>query len=155
MEIGRDLGRLQHHDRMRPQMVVERIAQGIERHLAPEVEMRDLAQRMHAGIGPAGGLYRHRFAAERVDRLLQRLLHRRPVRLALPAAKRPAVIFEGQLVARHGRPSRVPTGTAKPRRNASAGIGRPPGRCTEVSARAPVPQATVRRSFSTSPGSRP
>jgi hypothetical protein len=67
--------------------------------------MHDLAQRMHAGIGAAGGDALHGLAAEFVDRLLQRLLHRRAVLLPLPADEGAAVIFEDELVARHAASS--------------------------------------------------
>ena len=49
-------------------------------------------------------------ATESAHRILQRLLHRGAFALPLPASKRAAVVFERQLVARHGEPSRAPSG---------------------------------------------
>ena len=51
------------------------------------------------------------------DGLLERLLHREPVRLALPADEAGAVIFDRQLEAASSRRT-VPGGKRKPRRNA-------------------------------------
>ena len=68
--------------------------------------MGDLAEGMDAGIGAAGALDRDRLAREGGDRLLDRLLHRAAVLLPLPADKGAAVIFDGQLVARHLRRAR-------------------------------------------------
>ena len=82
-------------------MGVERVAHGIGRPVAGEIDMGDLAERMDAGIGAPGALDRDRLAGEGGDRLLDRLLHRAAVLLALPADIGAAVIFDGQLVARH------------------------------------------------------
>ena len=51
--VGDTLGR-QHRDRMRAQMGVERVAHGVAVPVLGEVDMRDLAERVHAGIGAAG-----------------------------------------------------------------------------------------------------
>ena len=50
--IGHDLGR-EHADRMRPQMRVQPVAQPARRKRLCDIAMRDLRQRMHAGIGAA------------------------------------------------------------------------------------------------------
>ena len=63
--------------------------------------MRHLAARVHAGIGAAGALHQHLFAGQRLDRRRQFALHGHLIGLDLPAAERRAVIFDGQLVARH------------------------------------------------------
>ena len=47
--LGRD-----HRHRMRPQMRGERVAHGVGVPFLREIDMRDLAERMHAGIGAAG-----------------------------------------------------------------------------------------------------
>src|ERR1700722_11258248 len=65
------------------------------------IAMRDLPQRMHAGVGAARAMNPNRLAADRPDRGLQRALHRRAVVLKLPAAERRAVIFDGEFVAGH------------------------------------------------------
>ncbi len=64
--------------------------------------MHHLARRVHAGIGAAGALHARAFAAEAGERLLQRLLHGAPRLLPLPADIGAAVIFDNELVARHG-----------------------------------------------------
>ncbi len=61
-------------------------------------------------MGAAGGMRIPPLAAEGEDCILQRLLHRRAVLLALPADEPAAVIFEGELEAGHGRT--VPAGSA-------------------------------------------
>ena len=53
---------------MRPQMRVERVADGVGLALARQIEMRDLAERVHAGVGAAGALHHDLLAAERLDR---------------------------------------------------------------------------------------
>src|SRR5579871_4847967 len=70
-----------------------------------DVAMRHLPERMHAGIGAARAMHTHIGAAGRLDRSLECALHRRMIGLKLPAGKRRAVIFDGELVA--GHPSRL------------------------------------------------
>ena len=82
-------------------MGVERIAHRVGIELAGEIDMRDLTQRMHAGIGAPGALHVHLLAAERRDRRGERPLHRRTVCLYLPADERSAVILDQEFVARH------------------------------------------------------
>ena len=65
--------------------------------------MRHLAGCVHAGIGAAGAAQRNLLAAEFLDRLLDRLLHRRLVGLALPAGVQAAVIFDVEAKTRHAR----------------------------------------------------
>src|SRR6185503_6063723 len=87
---------------------------------------------------------------DRPDRLLDRLLDRRSVRLALPAHERTAVIFDDQFVA--GHLTTAPAGMTKPR-SSSAGIGGArPARWTRVGTIAPSPQAIARPWSSTVPG---
>ena len=64
--------------------------------------MAGLRHGVNAGIGPPGAMHADRFAAERRDGFFERLLHGIAVGLILPADKIRAVIFDGQLVARHG-----------------------------------------------------
>ena len=63
--------------------------------------MRDLAARVHAGVGAPRALHQARFAGERFERRCQNALHGDPVGLDLPAGKRRAVIFDGELKAGH------------------------------------------------------
>ena len=65
--------------------------------------MGHLPQRMNPGIGAARGLGHDRLAGEALDGLLQRLLHREPIGLPLPAAERRAVVFDEEAVAGQGR----------------------------------------------------
>ena len=82
-------------------------------------------QRVDAGIGPPGGVERHLLVGDRPDRLLDRLLDRGAVRLALPAHERPAVIFDGE--PEPGHASVAPAGMAKPRSNSAVVIAAAPG----------------------------
>ena len=53
-----------------------------------KIEMRDLAQRMDAGVGAAGALHGRALAAEGEYGVFERGLDRRAVGLALPADER-------------------------------------------------------------------
>ena len=65
--------------------------------------MRDLAERMHARIGAPRAARDHVSSPEKaLIACGQAPLHRRPVLLHLPADEGRAVIFERELVARHG-----------------------------------------------------
>ena len=64
--------------------------------------MRDLPERVDAGVGAPRSLHVDDLAAELRHGLFERALHGRTVVLDLPADKRPAVIFDGELVAWHG-----------------------------------------------------
>src|SRR3546814_18510407 len=101
-------------------MEVDCVAHGVRLGRLLEIEMRDLPERMDAGIGASGALYRDPFAGEGEYCLLDRLLHGRAVRLALPADEGAAVVFDDDLPTRHGRT--VPAGRSRPRRNAAASI---------------------------------
>ena len=101
------------------------------------------AERMHAGIGAARAVNANLLAADRLDRVFQRALHRRAVVLDLPAAERRAVIFDDEFVAGH-QLSRIGGFSGVPRRNSSAFIGALPARCSSRMRIAPSPQATVR-----------
>ena len=59
--VGDLLGR-EHRDRMRAQMRVERIAHGVASPVLGEIDMRDLAERMHAGVGAPGAADVHALA---------------------------------------------------------------------------------------------
>ena len=70
--------------------------------VARQVEMDGLAPGMDAGIGAPGGKAVDGLAAEAMNGLFQRLLHRWAVVLPLPPDEGPTVIFERQLEAGHG-----------------------------------------------------
>src|SRR5690606_35436304 len=59
----------EHGYRIGPRMVVERLAHPERVPVARQVEMHDLSERMHAGIGAPCGLRYHALATEALDRL--------------------------------------------------------------------------------------
>ena len=65
--------------------------------------MRHLAEGVHAGVGAPGPADCRRLVGEPRERLLDRLLHRAPVCLPLPADERSPVILDRQLEAGHFR----------------------------------------------------
>ena len=103
LELVADGARRQHGYGARAQMRVDGVAQPVLAPDAREVDMSDLPQRMHAGVGAAGAMHDAARAVDGENRLLQPLLHRHAIGLPLPADKRPAVIFDRQGVAGHWR----------------------------------------------------
>ena len=101
MEIGRGNRRFHNGDGRRPHEMVQRVADFVGRELFFKIEMRHLAEGVHAGIGAPGAGDRDALAAKFEDRLFQSALHRRAVVLALPADERRSVIFDGEAIARH------------------------------------------------------
>jgi hypothetical protein len=93
VEIRRHGFGLQDGDRRWPQMGVQRVAQLAAVPVRGEVDMRDLAAGMHAGIGAPGAADRRRLARQPLDRGFQFALHRSIVRLPLPARIGAPVIF--------------------------------------------------------------
>src|SRR5262249_3783318 len=143
-----------HGNRMRAQMCVQGVAHCVFIPVLGKIHMADLGERVHAGVGAPRPLHAYPLSAECLDRGRQHALHRGTVILDLPAHERPAVIFDGELVARHGgaQPKRVPAATLVPRRNSCAFIAWRPARCSSRMRTAPSPQATVSSSSSTVPG---
>src|ERR1700674_4889014 len=86
-------------------MRVQTVAKPAGHKMFRDIAMRDLPQRMHAGIGTARAMNANLLAADRLDRRLQRALHRGAVVLNLPAAERRAVIFDDEFVAGHIDPA--------------------------------------------------
>ena len=86
---------------MRPQVRVDGIAHLVGAPVFREIDMRDLAQRMHARIGAAGARDPHGMAAQRRESIGEHALHRGRVVLPLPAGERRSVVFDGELVAGH------------------------------------------------------
>ena len=66
------------------------------------VEMHDLAERMHAGIGASGTGHGDCMIGNKTKRLLDRALHGRTMREALPAEKVGAVVFNAERDAHRG-----------------------------------------------------
>jgi hypothetical protein len=58
------------------------------------VEMNDLRDSVHTGVGPAGGNHAHGVPGDFADGLFQRVLHAATRRLRLKAAEREARIFD-------------------------------------------------------------
>ncbi len=86
---------------MRERVVHARDERG-RRELDAEVDVRDLAERVHAGIGSPGAVRVELPAAGDVrERSVELALHRPGVLLDLPTAVAGAGVFEGQLVASH------------------------------------------------------
>src|SRR3984885_13750251 len=132
-------------------MRVQPVAKPARYEMLGNIAMRDLAERMHAGVRSSGTVDTNVLAADRPDRGFQRALHRGAVVLDLPTRERPAVIFDCQLVAGH-QVSRAGGLTGVPRKNSSAFIGCLPARCNSRIRNAPRWQAIVRWSSSTTPG---
>src|SRR5712672_28813 len=97
---------------MRAQMRVQAVAKTARRKMLFDVAMRDLRQRMHAGVGAARAVNANMLAADRLDRVFHRTLHRGAIVLDLPAAERRAVIFDNEFVTGHIDPVR-PSSSAK------------------------------------------
>ena len=108
-------------------MVVKGIADCLGVMPVWEVDMRDLALGVNAGIGAAGDSAGDGFArTEARRRLFQYLLHRQSVDLSLPSHKRSAVVFKQQRPTSHC-PRMVPGGTGWPRKKAPASSAARPG----------------------------
>src|SRR5208283_621811 len=101
LELVRDRACRKHGDRVRPEMRIDRVPQAIDPPLSREIDMRDLSQRMDAGIRAPGAVHDALVAVDRRDRLLEPLLNGDPIRLPLPADERTAVIFDRQREAGH------------------------------------------------------
>ena len=97
MEVDVDLPHPPHHD------VVGKVAiaaplPGAERAVRRGIEVNDLAEGMHTGIGAAGAVHSDRVIRHPGQRPLQLTLHRagRRLRLQLPAVKAGAVVFDAE-----------------------------------------------------------
>ncbi len=145
----------QHGDGRRAQVGVERIGELVGPHLALQIEVHDLPEGVHTGVGAPGGVAGHGLAAEAVDRLFEGLLHARPVVLTLPADEGAAVVFQHQLEAGHdsGPDGRTaPAARRAPRKKAVPSTGALPGFWTSTRRSAPSPQAMVMVSSNSWPG---
>ena len=92
---------VQHRDRVRSQVVVERFHQPERGDVLRHIGMDPHPQRVDPGIGAPGGVQRNRLPGRGMDRLFHRLLYARPVSLALQAEERRAVEFKGEGEAGH------------------------------------------------------
>ncbi len=110
--IGHGRGGDNRH-RLRLEVVVQRLGQAERVPVARHVAMRNLRQRMHARIGAPGGGDAVRAGFQPVQRILDRALHRRLIRLRLPSGKGRAVIFDPEGIAWHGKAHRGFRGPAQ------------------------------------------
>ena len=94
-------------------MEIHRIADASRLPCLFEIEVGDLPQRVHAGVGSPRAAHARRFAREFTDRRFERALNRYAFSLALPADEGRAVIFDGDAVAGHSGPVRS-VGTRHP-----------------------------------------
>ena len=83
---------------------VEPLAEPERLPVALEVDMRDLAPRMHAGVRAPRAMGGRARAGHGEHGVFEDFLNREAVLLSLPADKRRAVIFEDKLKARHSEP---------------------------------------------------
>jgi hypothetical protein len=126
--VIRDLLDVEYRHRLRPHQRVEALAQPVRRERLRDIDVHRHGERMHPRIGApsrreSGALPRHA-----LQRFLERLLDRRPVILPLPPHEGPAVIFDRQPPAGHGRIA--PFGIEKPRSSSPAVITDRPARWT-------------------------
>ena len=105
VEVRRGGFGAQDGDALRSQMEIDRVADGFAVPVSGEIDMRDLAKRMHTGIGASGAIDGDALASERGDRLGKNGLHRNSVILRLPADEWRTVIFDGELITGHCRVS--------------------------------------------------
>ena len=94
VKIWRRNGSIKHRNRRRSHKMIQRIAYAPRGKFLLKIEMRHLAQRMHARIGAAGPVHGDAFAGKLLDRVLQRALNRAAIVLSLPADEFAAVIFQ-------------------------------------------------------------
>jgi len=95
MPIIRHHAAIEHCYRLRTHERAQRLPQSERIKIARQIEMRAHAERMNSGIGAPGGVKRDRLPRHCERSVLDRLLHRWPMRLALQAHERAAVEFEG------------------------------------------------------------
>lgn len=94
MEVVRHLGRPVHRNAVR-EMAVGAKGPCAQRPLYRGIKVAHLSERVYAGVGSAGAMHRDRDSCDGRESRLHSLLHRRAVRLALPAAEPAAVVLDG------------------------------------------------------------
>lgn len=99
MKIIGNFGCPMHGNRFR-QMTVDAKGPRAQRSLHGGVEMYDLGQCVNTGVRATRAMHHDGCARDRRKRGLYRLLDRGTVRLALPAAKGAAVVFDGERYSR-------------------------------------------------------
>jgi len=78
------------------QMTVDAESPRSQRSLYRRLEVHHLSRRMYAGIGPSCTVDGQGYPGNLCYGFFERLLHRTTVRLTLPAAKTPAIVFDGE-----------------------------------------------------------
>src|SRR5258708_5706715 len=124
VEVVRDVFGCQHRNRVRAQMGIDGVADGVGVPGLGEVDMRHLAERVHARIRASRPLHVNALAAECRHRRRQDALDRYAIVLHLPADERGAVIFDQQLVAWHAWWFSSQSRTSANRRAAQEFLGR-------------------------------
>lgn len=74
---------------------------GLQRTRSLRVEMHDLRNRMHAGVGPSRADRVDRLLRDRAQRLLEFVLQSQTIGLRLPADALAAVVVQSKREARH------------------------------------------------------
>ena len=102
VKLVRDAHRLDHRNGVGFEMMIDRVAHLVGGEILFKIHMGDLTEGMDAGIGPPCAIDLARAAIELGGGGFQRALHRGAIVLPLPTHERAAIIFDGELVARHG-----------------------------------------------------
>ena len=82
-------------------MKIERVSHRLHRPISLQINMDNLAQRVHASIGAARAVDPQRLAAKSFNGDLNGSLHGRQIGLGLEAVIGSAVIFDGQAITGH------------------------------------------------------
>ena len=90
-------------DRKRFQIEIDRFSDAASIPSLFKIEVRDLSQRVHAGVRATRAVERRRLAAERCYRRFNRTLHGRNAGLALPTGEGRSVVFDCNAIARHSQ----------------------------------------------------
>ena len=128
--VVRDRLALRHRDGQGAHLGIERLHQPEGRDVLLDVAVAAHGERMDPAVGAARRMERDLFAGDRLDRFLHRLLHARPMALALEALERAAVEFEREREA--GQCTRVPAAIGLPRRKSATSIAGLPARWMRV-----------------------
>ena len=128
VEIGAHALDADNRHRMGMDERIEPLAQAERVPVALKVDMRDLAQRMHASVRAPRAMSGYARAGHRSEGALQNFLDREAVLLPLPADERRPVIFEREFIARHAPPG--PARRGEPPRWLRRGLHRRAGRCS-------------------------
>ena len=148
MRLAIHLARVEDGYRMIADQRVQRLHHPVGIEFVGNIQMRNLAGGMNAGVRSPGALYQYVAAGQFGRRLFQNLLDRHAGDLPLPADKGGAVIFDGdEDAAGHSPPSgevviRCPGWIGVPFRKSRTGMALPPAGCSISRMISPSPAAT-------------